>query len=166
VWRKPHPFYHMIKTIKGDLVQIAKHTRIFDIYIHGANCHAVMGAGIARQIAQTFPEVYKVDKESKLKPEEKLGKFTYTKFKNDINARIYFINAYTQFGFGSIINVDYNALREALEGVRTMFGGCGMKFALPMIGAGLGGGNWQKIKGIIEDVFKQEDVTVIEYDSN
>jgi len=39
-----------------------------------------------------------------------------------------------------------------------------MKFALPMIGAGLGGGNWQKIKGIIEDVFKQEDVTVIEYD--
>jgi len=41
-----------------------------------------------------------------------------------------------------------------------------MKFAMPKIGAGLGGGDWNKIKGIIEDVFKHENLTVIEYDKN
>jgi O-acetyl-ADP-ribose deacetylase (regulator of RNase III) len=154
----------MMKTIKGDLIQIAKHTSLFDIYIHGCNCFSIFGAGIARQIAHTFPHVYKVDKESKLTPHQKFGKFTFISFKNSRKHRIYFINAYTQFSLGGGLQVDYVALRDSMESIRVMFGGCQLRFAMPMIGAGLGGGNWQKIKTIIEDVFKQEDVTVIEYD--
>ena len=153
----------MIKIIKGDLVQIAKHTSLFDIYIHGCNCQSVMGAGVARQIAQAFPMVYMKDMKSKLKPEEKLGKFTYHTIKNETGARIYIINAYTQFTVGHGVQVDYVAMRDSFEAIRTMFGGCQMRFAMPKIGAGLGGGDWNKIKGIIEDVFKHENLTVIEF---
>ena len=164
--KKPHPHYFMVKTIKGDLVKLAKESRLFDVYIHGCNCRSIFGAGLARQIAQAFPMVYMKDMKSKLKPEEKLGKFTYHTIKNETGARIYIINAYTQFSVGTGVQVDYVAMRDSFEAIRTMFGGCQMKFAMPMIGAGLGGGDWNKIKTIIEDVFKDENLTVIDYDKN
>lgn len=154
----------MIKTIKGDLVRIAKETNLFDVYIHGANCQSIMGGGIARQIAETFPQVYMVDKNSKLKPNMKLGRFTSTTFRNMKYHRVHFVNAYTQLTLGSGCQVDYMAIKDSLEGIRTMFGGCQQRFAMPKIGAGLGGGDWNRIKAIIEDVFKNEDVTVIEYE--
>lgn len=153
----------MIKILKGDLIRIAKETNLFDVYIHGANCQSIMGAGIARQIAETFPQVYMVDKNSKLKPNMKLGRFTSTTFRNMKCHRVHFVNAYTQLTIGSGCQVDYMAIKDSLEGIIMMFGGCQQRFAMPKIGAGLGGGDWNRIKAIIEDVFKNEDVTVIEY---
>lgn len=162
--KKPHPLSIMIKTIKGDLVKIADETSLFDVYIHGANCQSVMGAGVAAQIARKFPMVYKVDKESKLPPRQKLGKYTSCNFKNSIKHRIHFVNAYTQFTVGMGVQVNYMAIKDSFEAIRTTFGGCKLRFAMPMIGAGLGGGDWTKIKGIADEVFEHEDVTVIEYE--
>lgn len=162
--KKATPIFNMIKTIKGDLVKIARETNLFDVYIHGCNCQSIMGRGIAKQIAETFPDVYKIDRFSKLKANQKLGRFTSTTFRNMKYHRIHFINAYTQLTIGSGCQVDYVAIKDSLEAIRTMFGGCQQRFAMPKIGAGLGGGDWNRIKAIIEDVFKHEDVTVIEYD--
>lgn len=52
-----------MKTIKGDLVQLAKQGE-FDLIVHGCNCFCTMGKGIALTIKQEFPIVYKVDCET------------------------------------------------------------------------------------------------------
>ena len=50
-----------MKTIKGDLISLASSGE-FSAIIHGCNTRGVMGAGIARQIAQRWPEAEKADK--------------------------------------------------------------------------------------------------------
>jgi O-acetyl-ADP-ribose deacetylase (regulator of RNase III) len=39
----------------------------------------------------------------------------------------------------------------------------GKTFGLPMIGAGLAGGDWDIIEGIIQEELNGEDVTVVKY---
>jgi O-acetyl-ADP-ribose deacetylase (regulator of RNase III) len=45
-----------MKTVKGDLLALAKEGK-FDIIVQGCNCHNVMGAGLAKQIKEEFPEI-------------------------------------------------------------------------------------------------------------
>lgn len=50
----------IIGTVKGDLISIFKSGA--GHLIHGCNCFHTMGAGIARQIAQEFPQALETDK--------------------------------------------------------------------------------------------------------
>ena len=48
----------MIKYIDGDLV---KEAELFDVIAHCCNCFCTMGAGIAPQIKNKFPDAYVAD---------------------------------------------------------------------------------------------------------
>lgn len=50
-----------LKRARGDLVQMADQGQ-FDCIVHGCNCFRTMGAGIARQIAQKWPEAAEADR--------------------------------------------------------------------------------------------------------
>lgn len=142
--------------IKGDLIDLAK-KGYFDVIIHGCNCYNTMGAGIARSIKQEFPEAYKADQATERGSKKKLGTFSYAKHGN-----LTIINAYTQFDYSSSkINVDYRAIKESFEAIRTFFHG--KRFGIPKIGAGLAGGDWEKISKIIDEAFKGENLTLVEY---
>ncbi|MEM9943122.1 MAG: hypothetical protein AAF939_16280, partial [Planctomycetota bacterium] len=74
------------------------------------------------------------------------------------------INAYTQFnhgGQGTLI--DYEALKRVLATVKDKF--CGLRIGYPKIGAGLGGGDWNLIKNIIDVELAGEDHTLVEFES-
>lgn len=44
-----------MKSIRGNLLALARSGR-FDVIVHGCNCRHAMGAGIAKQIKDSFPE--------------------------------------------------------------------------------------------------------------
>jgi len=140
-----------MKYIKGDLVRDAKQ---FEIIVQQCNCFCTMGAGIAPQIKRNFPEAYEVDCETKRGDESKLGTITYTKSTSPI-----IINAYGQYGMGGQIETNYEALRSCMKEIKKIFSG--KRIAMPLIGAGLAGGDWTIINKIIEEELYNEDVSII-----
>ena len=50
----------MYNTINGDLIEMSYNGE-FDAIVHGANCRHRMGSGIARQIAEVYPDATQAD---------------------------------------------------------------------------------------------------------
>ena len=157
-----------MKKIKGDLLAIAK-AGSFDTIIHGCNCFCRMGAGIARQIADQFPEAYNTDLKTKSGDEAKLGDYTATAiWVHALKKPFIIINAYTQFRFDGRnkgeMDVDYDAVRKVMKKINTDFKG--HRIGYPLIGAGLAGGDWEIISNIIDEELVDVDHTLVEYDPN
>lgn len=80
------------------------------------------------------------------------------------------VNAYTQYGFGrnhedgTVAPADYEAITMVMRKLNHIFKG--KHIGLPWIGAGLAGGDWDKIKGIIISELKDCEVTLVEYDGS
>lgn len=144
-----------MKTVQGDLLKLAKQGE-FDVIAHGCNCQCVMGAGIAKQIREQFPEAYKADKKTKKGDRNKLGTITEATI-GDLTV----VNAYTQYHWRGFHNLDYEALRAALRALKARHGG--KRIGLPQIGAGLAGGNLTYILKIIQEELDGEDITIVEY---
>ena len=147
----------MIKYLKGDLFKAKE-----ELLIHGCNCFQCMGAGVAAIVKKLYPEAQIVDDMSMYGDKKKLGSYTCT----DPNPHYYYpeqdlivVNAYTQFSMGrSKINADYEAIKKVMEKIKVDFEG--YTKAMPKIGAGLAGGDWEKIEKIINEVFGDEEVVV------
>ena len=65
----------MMKTIKGDLIKLAEEGK-FDVIIHGCNCFHAMGGGIAKQLADKYPQVEEVDRQTTFGDRNKLGSYS------------------------------------------------------------------------------------------
>jgi len=149
--------------VNGDLLEYAK-MRQFDAIVHGCNCFCTMGAGIAKQIKEQFPEAYEADLRTTKGDILKLGSYTYRK------ARHYdfiIINGYTQFNYGKnhidgVENpVDYEAIALVMRKIDYNFKG--QTIGMPKIGAGLAGGDWGIIKPIIERELKNCNIVIVNY---
>ena len=74
------------------------------------------------------------------------------------------VNAYTQYRYSwKGKDVNYEAIRLAFREIKAQFSGLTM--AYPAIGAGLAGGDWEKIAAIISEELNGEDHTFVEYRS-
>ncbi|MEM8880271.1 MAG: macro domain-containing protein [Pseudomonadota bacterium] len=115
--------------------------------VHGCNCMNTMGAGIAKSIAAAFPEAFSADKATLKGDVAKLGTISRATVIRD-GVHITIVNAYTQFDYkGRGRKVDYDALRSCFRAVGHEFPNA--RIGYPMIGAGLAGGDWDKIAPII-----------------
>ena len=147
-----------MKTIKGDLIQLAKDGK-FDVIAHGCNCQTVMGAGIAKSIKQNFLPAYAADMKTTKGDRKKLGTCTFAAI---LPSNLIVVNAYTQFDYkGRGVKVDYDAVRSCMKWIAEKFPRS--RIGLPKIGAGLAGGDWEKIQKIIEEEMFAVDVTIVEY---
>lgn len=151
-----------MKSIKGDLISMALAGH-FDVIVHGCNCFCAMGAGIAKRIRDSFPKAYEADLKTALGDRTKLGSYSSALISiNGVSFTV--VNAYVQFNFyGHGVLADYSALQKVFTAVKHDF--TGQRIGYPMIGAGLAGGDWQIISGIIDTALKGEDHTLVEYDS-
>lgn len=166
--------------VKGDLIKMAQRAK-FDVIAHGCNCFCQMGAGIAPQMAKAFScnDSTKYPGESTSYPDRrgdmsKLGNIeTYSWFVFDEEGnrrRLDVVNAYTQYKYGRNHKdgdknpVDYAAIEMCMKKMNYRFKG--KHIGLPKIGAGLAGGDWEKIKGIIQKEMKDCEVTIVIYDGN
>jgi len=163
----------------GDLIKLAKEGK-FDVIAHGCNCLSNMGAGIALQMKKVFG-CDRFDLELIGPSIIKLGTIDYETFVLGKNAiwnlndadnkgnepELIVVNAYTQYRYGrnhadgDKNPIDYEALTLCMRKMNNLFKG--MKIGLPKIGAGLAGGDWNRIKGIIKRELKDCSVTVVNY---
>ena len=139
-----------IKNVKGDLLKTKA-----DVICHQANCLGLMGAGIAKQIKEQYPEVferyYDLCKLHQENPEELLGQVQIC---NTVNYRV--ANIFSQCNVsGSERLTEYEAIREGIRNlfiylyrnkdIKTNF-----RIAFPKnYGCGLGGGDWKVVEQII-----------------
>ena len=149
-----------MKEIKGDLIQLALDGE-FDVIVHGCNCMHTMGAGIAKTIAQKFPEAFAADKNTSLGDREKLGTISSAQvMRGDVRFAV--VNAYTQFQWkGRGLKADYQAIERCFATIAQAFPNA--RIGYPMIGAGLAGGDWAIIKPSIDAALSGLDHTFVEF---
>jgi len=145
----------MIKYITGDLLEAKT-----DIVAHGLNCLKVMGAGVALQIARKWPEVARADRDLSWPEGERLGKVHFVRLAAGNLPTQWLANCYSQFSYGSGVQVDYGALTECLKRLRDVAAPLHLSIALPRIGAGLAGGKWATIEGLINRLFGEQELFV------
>ena len=149
-----------MKTVTGDLIAMAQEGK-FDVIVHGCNCFCTMGAGIARSVKQNFPEAFEVDKQTVKGDKSKLGTLTSADILIKDGMTVTVVNAYTQYDFWSKKPINYKAVRDVFKLISEMY--AGLQIGYPKIGAGLAGGDWNKIASIIDEELDGEDHTCVEF---
>ena len=150
-----------IKEIDGDLITLAQQGK-FDVIAHGCNCFCKMGSGIAPQIKAAFPEAWEADQKTSTGDIGKLGTYTFGYHTLENNYVLTIVNAYTQYFYDARTKpLDYEALTLCMRKINHEF--ARLSIGLPKIGAGLAGGDWNRIKKIIETELYTMLVTIIHY---
>jgi O-acetyl-ADP-ribose deacetylase (regulator of RNase III) len=135
----------MLKREQGDLLDMAEHGD-FDIIVHGCNCFNTMGSGIARQIADRYPQAKEADNATPPGTIQKLGRFTHAS-----TDRFMIVNAYTQFETSKSGEdvFEYASFEVILRKLAHDFPES--RFGLPYIGMGLANGDEDRIMKLLED---------------
>jgi len=143
----------MLKYVKGDLFSTD-----CDIIGHGCNCRGVMGSGVAKIVREKYPKAYNAYRELYEQDGLWLGDIQFV-LQNDGK---YVANCMTQDGYfpRHVVNVDYVALEKCMWELKRFAREKSLSIALPKIGAGLAGGDWNTIEEILNKVFFNYDVTV------
>jgi len=134
-----------VQIIRGDLLEADA-----DIICHQVNCQGVMGAGVAKQIADRWPYVKKEYTEfcRQRKQKEDLLGDTLLVPSNGVQRKgePMILNIFGQFYYGHDgVYTDYSALTKAFRKMNRLYKG--MTLAFPHgFGCGLAGGDWQDVE--------------------
>lgn len=149
---------HMAITYhRGDLLKAP-----IDIIAHGCNCKQTMGAGIAKYIAQIYPEVRRADRHFQpQKARDRLGLIDVVSVHKIPDRQIrYVANCYTQLDIGHGVQISYRAIRDCMSALYHYLENKNLGLGIPKIGAGYGGGNWERIAFDIEQIFVDREIQV------
>jgi len=124
---------------------------------HSCNTQNIMGGGIARQIKDRYPMVYKADCNAHLECENALGNFSFVWVNGEQTQGVY--NMYTQDEIGARRSVSYEGFYCSLNKVadhiewQIKHGDKEEVLGLPYgISCGLAGGSPKVISSIIHDI--------------
>lgn len=143
----------MIEYKNGDFL-----TSKAKILAHGVNCSGAFGSGVAGQISKKYPFVREMyfNKYNSFKP-WKLGEVQIV----DIGGQL-IANCATQQNFGSepgVIYCSYEAIEKCLRELLALAIEFDIRdIAIPKIGCGLAGGDWNVVEKICKDVFLNSEV--------
>lgn len=122
---------------------------------HQVNCKGRMGSGVAKQIRAKYPEVYsaylKLCNEGN--ESDSFWTFGQSQFVQCDDGKVV-INMFAQssYGYDGALYTDYGAFQSCLLNIKRNVP-AGEIIAMPyLIGCGLGGGDWEKISGLIETI--------------
>lgn len=148
-----------MKETEGDLISLFLLGK-FDVIIHGCNCHNIMGAGIAKQIALRIPEAKYADDMFHMGAIAKLGNYSVATVRRDNGKMGFVINLYSQYNPGAELNK--NALLTGFFKLSQVLY-TDSKIGIPLIGCGIAGGNWDEISPEIAKIMSNHNVTVVKY---
>lgn len=146
-----------MKRVHGDLLALLQEGT-FDVIVHGCNCMASMGGGLAAQVAATYPEVEEADREYDLHRPGRLKAGTILPVDVEDGT---VVNAYTQVMGGPA--AEPVLIKQALWKVRALYGHEDVRIGIPKIGCGIGGLDWHEVEPIVEEELGGLDVTLVEY---
>ena len=151
-----------VKIINGDLFD--KNDNIYKIcfIVHQVNCQGVMGSGLAKKIKEVYPRVYKEYKEALNNGTVSLGSAQIV-FVVDTKKKImHVVNLFAQDKYGRDKQyTDYEALKTSLINLKDNIRDLAylpdrVIIRIPyMMGCGLGGGDWNIVLSIINEVFEK-----------
>ena len=152
-----------MRHVKGDLLELFTQGQ-FGVIVHACNCGCNMGDGIARQIRDKFHGAYEADLNTTKWSKAKLG--TYSTVRTEYGV---IVNAYTQYHWNGVGPnggplTQYEAVESVFRKLKREYGGLGVTFGVPAIGAARAGGDWAVISRIIDKELHDEDVVFVEYD--
>tara|TARA_R100001594_G_scaffold1048_2_gene4351 strand:+ start:6081 stop:6578 length:498 start_codon:yes stop_codon:yes gene_type:complete len=157
----------IINTVRGDLVERAKDGE-YDVIVHGCNTHCTMGSGIAPVIANAFEGVREADEQFPVSRGStmRLGHYSYAPAGNSFYPVV--VNAYTQHYFREKPDgtpaADYDAIRAVFEQLNVDIYETYSDdhlIGIPMLGAGLAGGDWETIESIINEVTPNLNIELV-----
>lgn len=138
-----------------------------EVIIHQCNCFCNMGKGIAVQIKNSYPEAYEADYKTLAGDVSKMG--TYSVASID-NGKKMIVNLYSQYNYGLKLHnsqskfTEYDAMQKALEKFvedyesSFVITGKPLVVGIPFkIGCDLGGGDWNIVLKIFEDLFENNE---------
>lgn len=140
----------MIKQYTGNILKSN-----VNIVCQQVNHQGVMGAGLAKEIKDRYPEV--------MSPYLQLCKMDFDKIRRNgivswctVGDNRYIASIFGQDKYGTDRrHTDYYALSAGFETVRQYAEPRRLIVGIPYkIGCGLGGGDWKVVKDIIHDIFK------------
>lgn len=148
----------MITHIVGNLVK-----EPLDAFIHQANCFNTMRSGVAKDVSETYPEVYEADCGTEKGDPGKLGTFSFAKTHD---GKVGY-NLYSQFNFGydGKTYTNYEAMRHGLLLISDHIK-ANIKFdakvGIPVrMGCARGGGDWNTVLEIIKEVFEKDTLQIV-----
>lgn len=149
----------MINIVDGDIFQSEA-----GVILHQVNCQGVMGSGVAKQVREKYPVVFATYKnlclEEKDNPSNLLG--IAQPVQADDKTIIVNLFAQVSYGYDGKCYTNYDALRTCLETVRA--NNYKDSIAIPyMMACHRGGGDWDKVYQMIEEIFEDCDVTLYRY---
>jgi O-acetyl-ADP-ribose deacetylase (regulator of RNase III) len=128
---------------KGDLLAAR------GILVHGCNALGLMGAGVALAIRTTWPAAYQAYRQRFLAEGLMLGDVQFVRLADDLVVA----NAITQQSVArkpGDVMVDYDAVYACFRTVAVKARELQLPVHFPRIGAGLAGGDWNRIANIID----------------
>ena len=147
----------MIKHIKCNIFDSGA-----DIICHQVNCQGVMGSGIAKQVREKYPWVYGQYKRLC----EAAKDCTYLLLGHTqeifINETKVIVNLFAQdhYGYDGNCYTDYEKLEMCLRRIKENWGH--KTIAIPyLMGCHRGGGDWNIVYKMIEEVFADSDCEVL-----
>lgn len=162
----------MIIEIKGDIRDTD-----CELIAHGVNCQNVMGSGVAKALSDKWPIVKAIYHEyfEEFDPgqdgENFLGEIDCIHIERSLGrpsprSNLFLVNCFTQqfYGYDGKKYLDYSALARSLGKVRELCENYDInEIAIPKIGCGLAGGDWNIVKDIIESELASKGITVKVY---
>lgn len=144
-----------MKETTGNLIDLAEQGR-YDIIVHGCNCQNIMGAGIAKEIKRRYPQAWEADCHATRNGFNKIGMISVCGV-----GKFHIVNAYTQETIGNGLRTNYAALRKCFAKIKDLFPG--KRIGFPLIGCGLGGGDWEVVEQIINEELYGEDYELVRF---
>jgi O-acetyl-ADP-ribose deacetylase (regulator of RNase III) len=152
----------MIKIIDGNLFDSNA-----NIICHQCNCQGVMGSGVAAEVKRRYPHVFQAYRKDYLDGKLKLGYVCFATAKPDqVIANMCGQNV---FGYDGNRYTDYDGLKKCLDEVyeyASFSYDVKPTIAFPWnMACCRGGGDWNVVRRMIEDIFSSFDVEIWRLDN-
>ncbi len=136
-----------------------------NVIAHSCNLQKTMGSGLAKQIVELYPQVFKAD-QNKNNQLDWLGKYLVV----PVDKNKYVVNLYTQDKYGTDRRqVNYEAFYTALDSLVKSLSSKSPDYVLGLpykISCGLAGGDWSIINTMIESISEKHkyDIWICKHD--
>ena len=149
--------------IEGDFRDFVEHSDV-DMAVQNCNCFNVMGTGVARGLADRFPEIKAADQATTRGDVNKLGNFSATKIQRNLPRVLTFVNVYGQYRY---------SWTEVVFSLPKFIKGLGLavdrywptKIVMPHVGAGAAGGDINELRVALSEFVKSRecDIYLVKY---
>ncbi|GAA4848816.1 hypothetical protein GCM10023310_28810 [Paenibacillus vulneris] len=146
-----------VTTVEGNLLEAVE-----PIIGHQVNCQSVMGSGVAKQIKQQFPDVYKAYLQyCSQHKQHLLGRCQIVERNEGSGTFVANLFGQEYYGRDKRKYTDYDAIRSAIVQLHDFAREHHYAIALPYkIGCDRGGGDWEIVYGMIHEIFTDVQVTL------